>query len=272
MTQKTRRSFFKRLGFSLASLSFSLSGIASIFSKSKKKSYFEKLFEVSFLDGFSSLNDRVWIGENYWAIPMEDWHIKAGRLEFKGTHRYSRVNLLTAVIKPGNGSFTASTDAGLINKSIQNTGEAGFSIGIKDNLDEDVKAACYYGQSLKAGVSTTGSLSIGNKATPLPKDFDYSNFNLTVTGNHANNATQLTLSCKCKNSTTEISYTINEDIDGLVALTNNFDQESSQHCGQHLWGIGYGAWSTGNITDEMIESYLEHHKDGPNSDQNFILE
>jgi hypothetical protein len=33
-------------------------------------------------------------------------------------------------------------------------------------------------------------------------------------------------------------------------------------------GIGYGAWSTGNITDEMIENYLEHHKEGPNSDQN----
>lgn len=32
------------------------------------------------------------------------------------------------------------------------------------------------------------------------------------------------------------------------------------------------AWSSGNITDEMIESYLEHHKEGPNSDQNFILE
>jgi hypothetical protein len=28
----------------------------------------------------------------------------------------------------------------------------------------------------------------------------------------------------------------------------------------------------GNITDEMIENYLEHHKEGPNSDQNFILE
>ena len=42
--------------------------------------------------------------------------------------------------------------------------------------------------------------------------------------------------------------------------------------GQHLWGIGYVAWSSGNITDEMIENYLEHHRDNPNSEQNFILE
>ena len=37
-------------------------------------------------------------------------------------------------------------------------------------------------------------------------------------------------------------------------------------------GIGYGAWSSGNITDEMIQEYLEHHKEGPNEEQNFILE
>ncbi len=45
-----------------------------------------------------------------------------------------------------------------------------------------------------------------------------------------------------------------------------------RYWGQYLWGIGYGAWSTGNITDEMIQNYLEHHKEGPNNDQNFILE
>ncbi|TLP70523.1 IS200/IS605 family transposase, partial [Maribacter sp. ACAM166] len=38
-------------------------------------------------------------------------------------------------------------------------------------------------------------------------------------------------------------------------------------------GIGYGCWSTGNITDEMVNEYLEHHRrpdDGQSS--NFILE
>ena len=30
--------------------------------------------------------------------------------------------------------------------------------------------------------------------------------------------------------------------------------------------------STGNITEEMIEQYVEHHREGPNSDQHFILE
>ena len=45
-----------------------------------------------------------------------------------------------------------------------------------------------------------------------------------------------------------------------------------RYWGGHLWGTGYGAYGTGNLTDEMIQQYLDHHKEGPNSDQNFILE
>ena len=51
-----------------------------------------------------------------------------------------------------------------------------------------------------------------------------------------------------------------------------YSELKKRYWGGHLWGIGYGAWSTGNITDEMIQEYLNHHNDGPNSDQNFILE
>src|SRR6266487_2490940 len=55
-------------------------------------------------------------------------------------------------------------------------------------------------------------------------------------------------------------------------LLDDFSELKKRYWGQHLWGIGYGAWSTGNITDEMIQQYLDHHKDGPNGDENFILE
>ena len=55
-------------------------------------------------------------------------------------------------------------------------------------------------------------------------------------------------------------------------LLDEFAELKKRYWGQHLWGIGYGAWSSGNITDEMIDAYLEHHRQNPNSDQNFILE
>ena len=55
-------------------------------------------------------------------------------------------------------------------------------------------------------------------------------------------------------------------------LLMEYSELKKRYWGGHLWGIGYGAWSTGNITDEMVQHYLDHHKEGPNSDQNFILE
>ncbi len=42
---------------------------------------------------------------------------------------------------------------------------------------------------------------------------------------------------------------------------------------RHFCAIGYGVWSTGNITDEMVQEYLEYHRDKPNSQKgNWILE
>ena len=55
-------------------------------------------------------------------------------------------------------------------------------------------------------------------------------------------------------------------------MLDEFTELRKRYWGQHLWGIGYGAWGTGNITDEMVQEYLEHHKEGSNTDQNFILE
>ncbi len=55
-------------------------------------------------------------------------------------------------------------------------------------------------------------------------------------------------------------------------LLEEYPQLKKRYYGGHLWGIGYGAWSTGNITDEMVNKYLDHHKGSPNTDDNFILE
>ena len=46
-----------------------------------------------------------------------------------------------------------------------------------------------------------------------------------------------------------------------------------RYYGRHFWAIGYGAWSTGNITDKMVEDYLEHHRRPKDqSGDNFIIE
>lgn len=56
-------------------------------------------------------------------------------------------------------------------------------------------------------------------------------------------------------------------------LQREFPHLKKRYWGQRFWGKGFGAWSTGNITDEMVEEYLEHHrKPTDNSQDNFLLE
>jgi putative transposase len=56
-------------------------------------------------------------------------------------------------------------------------------------------------------------------------------------------------------------------------LQDEFPKLKKRYWGRHFWAIGYGAWSTGNITDEMVQEYLEHHRDPSNTDTgNIILE
>ena len=45
----------------------------------------------------------------------------------------------------------------------------------------------------------------------------------------------------------------------------------NKYWGRHFRAIGYGVWSTGNITDEMVQQYLEHHRDASNKDNDNII-
>jgi putative transposase len=47
-------------------------------------------------------------------------------------------------------------------------------------------------------------------------------------------------------------------------LQQEFPQLKKRYWGQHFWAVGYGVWSTGNITEEIVAKYLEHHR-SPNS-------
>ena len=56
-------------------------------------------------------------------------------------------------------------------------------------------------------------------------------------------------------------------------LQKEFPVLGDRYWGQHMWATGYGAWSSGNITEKMVQDYLEHHRrKGDKDDDNFIIE
>ncbi|MCW2119481.1 IS200/IS605 family transposase [Flavobacterium sp. 7A] len=79
-----------------------------------------------------------------------------------------------------------------------------------------------------------------------------------------------------------IKYRPYQDVSTLVKLMKGrslrklqieFPELKKRYWGRHFWAIGFGCWSTGNITDEMVNQYLEHHR-SPNesNNDNFIIE
>ena len=74
------------------------------------------------------------------------------------------------------------------------------------------------------------------------------------------------------------SKAISEVVKRLKGRTSRMQQQEypelkKRYWGKHFWAIGYGAWSTGNITEELVQEYLEHHRNPSNLDNdNFLLE
>jgi len=72
------------------------------------------------------------------------------------------------------------------------------------------------------------------------------------------------------------SMSISDFVKKLKGRTSRLIQQEypelkKRYWGRHFWAIGYGAWSTGNITEELVKEYLEHHKDQSNYDQNKMI-
>jgi putative transposase len=55
-------------------------------------------------------------------------------------------------------------------------------------------------------------------------------------------------------------------------LQKEYTELERRYWGKYFWAIGYGAWSTGNITDQVVEEYLKRHKSSANDKGSFKLD
>ena len=90
----------------------------------------------SFIADFDNINDRIWVGKDFWSVPLEDWKVSNGELNCIGVVPESRVNLLTHVLSAGNGNFDVSVKIKLAEKG-DVPGSAGLLIGMHDQEDPD---------------------------------------------------------------------------------------------------------------------------------------
>ena len=55
-------------------------------------------------------------------------------------------------------------------------------------------------------------------------------------------------------------------------LLQEFPNLRKQFWGRHLWARGYMAISSGNITDEMIQKYIDEQEGEPVNDSQFLID
>ncbi len=55
-------------------------------------------------------------------------------------------------------------------------------------------------------------------------------------------------------------------------LQQEYADLSKRYWGKHFWAVGYGAFSSGEITDKMIQEYLNNHDTKYDHDEDFTVE
>ncbi len=182
--------------------------------------------KTEFSANFDNTHDRVWVGKDFWSIPLEDWKVENSQLHCVGSVPDSRVNLLTHVLSPGEGKFQASAKI-MLAENGEIPGSAGFFIGLHDKEDPDVKAACYFGEGIKAGVSLNGYAFLKDEKIELPENFVWSEFTISIKGSN----TKLTMNLVDFNGfKTELSCPV-DGIEGLIAVANNMRLDGNENPG-----------------------------------------
>ncbi len=118
---------------------------------------------------WSQTPDRVWIGPEYWANPLQDWRIANGRLECTNAAANRNVHCLTQSVgeRPGTLDMVVTIsrpDGKLLSDG---KGSAGFRIGIRGPL-EDYRNAIVFGNGLDVGFNVVDGLFIGGVKSKKP--------------------------------------------------------------------------------------------------------
>ncbi|MPY87997.1 MAG: twin-arginine translocation pathway signal [Luteitalea sp.] len=115
-------------------------------------------------------SDRVWLGPEYWANPLQDWRVADGRIECVNRALDRNVHVLTRQLRAQEGTLTMSVRAGRMGGGPIGDGEGsvGFRIGILGTLRDYPELHDYRnnlwpepGYGFSAGLAWNGTVFCG---------------------------------------------------------------------------------------------------------------
>ncbi len=193
---------------------------------------------AEFSSDWQNTPGRVWIGPEYWANPMEDWHVNDGRLEAILGGGDRNVHLLTHQMDKSDHDFKMSVQCGLLDRGVQ-PGSVGFRIGIQDQIDE-YRARCLHGSGINAGLTREGTLFLGNQTQSIEKEISWDGLTLQLLGNKDGDDYVLNLAL-IDQTTGEVLESITADnfsaerLYGNIALVQNHSLKQGQKNSDTFW-------------------------------------
>lgn len=191
--------------------------------------------------------NRVWLGPEYWANPMEDWRVSDGRLECTSAGGNRNVHVLIRQLGAAREKFSMSVRLGLREKG--RTGSAGFRVGIHDDIN-DYRGNLLWGKGIDAGLTIDGQLMLVGNSMRV-KDLPLDDLILTLVAEPAGSEYELTLAAIVPSSGKQIARLTTkvaaERLVGNLALVNNFQGNVKK--GSRFW---FSDW---RIEGDKVEAH-----------------
>ncbi len=152
-------------------------------------------------DAWSRTHDRVWLGGEFWANPMEDWQIADGGAECRSLGGNRSIHSLTHQITNPTKGFTLSVHLSQLEVRGKDAG-GGFRLGVRSELNE-YRSNCFVARGINAGVAD-GQMLLGPRTEPLAAGADPKNIALLLSGVASGADVTLTLEARAAGTGTSL--------------------------------------------------------------------
>lgn len=176
-----------------------------------------------FRDNWHNTHDRIWLGGDYWANPMEDWRVVNGGAECISRGGNRSIHSLTHQLAHLEQGFDISVTISRL-EAHENDGGAGIRLGARSDLNE-VKSNCFVQQGYDLGIKGN-ALILGSKQTNLTSNIANKNIRIQLSAKPQSGAMALTLTAVLAETDTvigKLEHLVSiDEIRGNVALVSNF--------------------------------------------------
>ena len=207
---------------------------------------------------WSNTHDRVFLGGDTWANPMEDWTVTDGAAQCNSFRGNRNIHLVTHQLTNTSGKFEMSVTIDMLDVKKIDAG-AGFKVGIRSDINE-YRSNTFARNGVRCGV-VDGKLVIAQASKAFEGLAKPKNMTLRLSGKSSGDFYGLTLRAIDADGKElgQLEAVVNsEDVVGNVAIFNNYATASKRASkrGSNIQGSRYrfNDWSVSGDAFTVTES------------------